>query len=83
MQERKPVPHDCRQILAFHTHLHLVAVPGSLNNLWYLNHLVHQKVSPRVQRLLKTPSEGTRGLGIKPWNWDHHAFYNLKDYYGY
>ena len=20
---------------------------------------------------------------IKPWNWDYHAFYNLKDYYFY
>ena len=20
---------------------------------------------------------------IKPWVWDHHAFYNLKDYYSY
>ena len=20
---------------------------------------------------------------IKPWVWDHHAFYNLKDYYFY
>ena len=42
-----------------------------------------EKVSPRVQKLLKTTSEGNRGVVIKPWNWDHHAFYNLKDYCSY
>ena len=81
--ERKPVIRHGRQILAFHTHLHLGALPDSLNHLWYLDHLFHQKVSPRVQRLLKTTSEGNRGVVIKPWVWDHHAFYNLKDYYSY
>jgi len=81
--ERKPVIRHGRQILAFHTHLHLGALPDPLNHLWYLEHLIHQKVSPRVQKLLKTTSEGNRGVVIKPWVWDHHAFYNLKDYYRY
>jgi len=81
--ERKPVITSGRQITAFHTHLHLGALPAPLNHLWYLDHLIHQKVSPRVQKLLKTTSEGNRGVVIKPWNWDHHAFYNLKDYYRY
>jgi hypothetical protein len=83
MHERNPVIRHGRQILAFHTHLHLGALPDPLNHLWYLDHLIHQKVSPRIQRLLKTTSEGNRGVVIKPWNWDHHAFYNLKDYYRY
>ena len=83
MQERKPVITRGRQITAFHTHLHLGALPDPLNHLWYLDHLIHQKVSPRVQKLLKTTSEGNKGVVIKPWNWDHHAFYNLKDYYSY
>ena len=83
MQERKPVICRGRQITAFHTHLHLGALPAPLNHLWYLDHLIHQKVSPRVQKLLKTTSEGNRGVVIKPWVWDHHAFYNLKDYYSY
>jgi len=81
--ERKPVIRHGRQILAFHTHVHLGALPDPLNHLWYLDHLIHQKVSPRVQKLLKTTSEGNRGVVIKPWVWDHHAFYNLKDYYSY
>ena len=81
--ERKLLIHKGRQVLAFHTHLHLGALPDPLNHLCYLDHLIHQKVSPRVQKLLKTTSEGNRGVVIKPWNWDHHAFYNLKDYYSY
>ena len=57
--ERKPVITRGRQITAFHTHLHLGALPDPLNHLWYLDHLlIHQMVSPRVQRLLKTTSEG-------------------------
>jgi len=81
--ERKPVIRHGRQILAFHTHLHMGALPDPLNHLWYLDHLIHQKVSPRVQKLLKTTSEGNRGVVIKPWVWDNHAFYNLKDYYSH
>ena len=80
--ERKPVITKGRQITVFHTHLHLGALPDPLNHL-YLDHLIHQKVSPRVQKLLKTTSEGNRGVVIKPWVWHHHAFYNLKDYYRY
>ena len=81
--ERKLVITRGRQITAFHTHIHLGALPDPLNHLWYLDHLIHQKVSPRVQKLLKTTTEGNRGVVIKPWVWDHHAFYNLKDYYFY
>ena len=81
--ERKLLIHEGRQVLAFHTHLHLGALPDPLNHLWYLDHLIHQKISPRVQKLLKTTSERNRGVVIKPWNWEHHAFYNLKDYYSY
>ena len=81
--ERKLVIIRGRQITAFHTHLHLGALPDPLNHLWYLDQLIHQKVSPRVQKLLKTTTEGNRGVVIKPLVWDHHAFYNIKDYYFY
>ena len=63
--------------------IHIFYLRDLLNHLWYLDHLIHQKVSPRVQKLLKTTSEGNKGVVIKPWNWDHHAFYNLKVYYSY
>ena len=81
--ERKPVITKGRPITAFHTHLHLGALPDPLNHLWYLDHLIHQVVAPKVRNLLKTTTEGNRGVVIKPWVWDHHAFYNLKDYYSY
>ena len=82
--ERKPVITRGRHISAFDTHLHLGALPDPLDYLWYLlDHLIHQKVSPGVHKVLKTTSEGNRGMVIKSWNWDHHAFYNLKDYYSY
>jgi hypothetical protein len=38
--ERGLVNHNGRQILAFHTHLHLGALPDPLNHLWYLDHLI-------------------------------------------
>ena len=64
--ERKPVVRHGRQILAFHTHLHLGALPDPLNDLWYIDNLIHENVRPRVQKLLKTTSEGNRGWVIKP-----------------
>jgi len=81
--ERKPVITRGRQITALHTHLHLGALPDPLNHLWFLDHLIHQEVAPRVRNLLKTTTEGNKSVVIKPWVWDHHAFYNLKDYNSY
>ena len=60
--ERKLLIHEGRQVLAFHTHLHMGALPDPLNHIWYLDHLIHQKVSPRVQKLFKTTSEGNKGV---------------------
>jgi len=40
--ERKLLIHEGRQVLAFHTHLHLGPLPDPLNHLWYLDHLIHQ-----------------------------------------
>ena len=81
--DREPVIPKGRQITAFHTHLHLGALSDPLNHLWYLDHLIHQKVAPRVQKHLKTTSEGNRGVVITPWIWDHHAIYSLRDYCSY
>ena len=36
-----------------------------------------------VKKLLKTTTEGNRGVVIKTWVWDYHSIYNLKDYYSY
>jgi hypothetical protein len=72
-----------RQILPFHTHLHLGELPSPLNHQWYLQFLLTQKVAPRVQKLLKTTTKNNEGVVVKPWNREHHGFYNIKDYYKY
>ena len=40
-----------------------------------------QRVAPRVKKLLKATTQNNKGVVVKPWNQDHHGFYNLKDYY--
>jgi len=81
--ERSPVICRSRQILPFHTHLHLGELPSPLNHQWCLEYLLTQKVAPRVQKLLKTTTRGNKGVVVKPWIKDHHGLYNLKDYYRY
>ena len=80
--ERKLLIQEGRQVLACHTHLYMGALPEPLNHLWYLDHLFNRRCLQR-SRNLKTTTEGNKGVVIKPWNWDQHAFYNLKDYYSY
>ena len=81
--ERSPVICRYRQILPFHTHLHLEKLPSPLNEQWYLDALLKNQVAPKVQKLLKTTSKGNEGIVIKRWNQKHHGSYNLKDYYKY
>ena len=81
--ERSPVICRSRQILPFHTHLHLEKLPSPLNEQWYLDVLLRNQVAPRVQKLLKTKTEENKGIVIKRWNQKHHGTYNLKDYYKY
>ena len=79
--ERSPVICRSRQILPFHTHLHLEKLPSPLNEQWYLDVLLRNQVAPRVQKLLKTTTKGNEGIVIKRWNKKHNGSYNLKDYY--
>ena len=81
--ERSPVICRSRQILPFHTHLHLGKLPYPLNEKWFLHVLLKERVAPRVQKLLKTNTERNKGVVIKRWNQKHHSHYNLKDYYKY
>ena len=57
--ERKLLIHEGRQVLAFHTHLHLRPLPDPLNHLWYLDHLIHQKVSQGSRNSSRPPQRGT------------------------
>ena len=81
--ERSPVICRSRQILPFHTHLHLEKLPSPLNEQWYLDVLLKGCVAPKVKKLLKTTTKGNEGVVIKRWNRKHHGSYNLKDYYKY
>jgi hypothetical protein len=72
-----------RLILPFHTHLHLEKLPSPLNEKFYLQFLFHDRVAPKVQKLLKTTTKKNEGVVIKRWNQKHHGSYNLKDYYKY
>ena len=81
--ERSPVICRSRQILPFHTHLHLGELPSPLNEQWYLDVLLKSRVALRVKKLLKTTTKGNEGVLIKRWNQKHHGSYNLKDYYKY
>ena len=81
--ERSPMICRSRQILPFHTHLHLGELPSPLNEQWYLDVLLKGRVAPRVKKLLKTTTKGNEGVLIKRWNQIHHGSYNLKDYYKY
>ena len=81
--ERSPVICRSRQILPFHTHLHLGKLPSPLNEKWFLHVLLKERVAPRVQKLLKTNTERNKGIVIERWNSEHHSHYNLKDYYKY
>ena len=69
--ERKLVITRGRQITACHTHLHMVALPDPLNHLWYLDHLIHQKVSPRA---INSSRSLQRGAGV--W-WSNNGSVNF------
>ena len=81
--ERKPVICRGRQILPFHTHLHLGKISSPHDNYAFLHLLMHHQVAPRVKKLLKTTTLHNKGLVIKRWNQKYHGSYNLKDYYKY
>jgi hypothetical protein len=81
--ERSPVICRDRQILPFHTHLHLGKLPSPQNEYAFLRLMMHHKVAPKVQKLLKTTTKDNEGIVIRRWNREHHGSYNLKDYYKY
>jgi len=81
--ERSPAICRSRQILSFHTHLHLEKLPSPLNKQWYLDVLLKNQVAPKVQKLLKTTTKGNEGIVIKRWNQKHHGSYNLRGIYKY
>ena len=65
--------------VTFHTHLHLFNTQRRWNDegevYYYLRHVIGSK----VMKLLKSDTPGNQGVVVKPWNEDHHKYYNLKE----
>ena len=75
--ERAQDPHGR---LIYHSHLHLTKAPQVISGL-HLQWIIDTKVAPGFHCLKNLHRKHDPGLVIRPWNYDHHAFYNLKDYY--
>jgi hypothetical protein len=65
--------------LIYHSHLHLTSTPLITSGL-HLQWIIDTKVAPGFQCLKNLHRKHDPGLVIRHWNYDHHAFYNLKDF---
>ncbi|MEY4801725.1 MAG: hypothetical protein RLZZ274_456 [Cyanobacteriota bacterium] len=85
--EKAPVninPQDSsnpRYKIAYHTHFHLEECPEPYDSWIHLDWLIHQKVAKGFHRFSTSNSVENKGFILKPWIREHHANYNLKDYY--
>ena len=71
---------DHKGRLIYHSHLHLTAVP-QVATAHHLQWIIARKVAPRFHCLKHLNRKVDPGVVIKPWIHEHHAFYNLKDFY--
>jgi hypothetical protein len=67
--------------IAYHSHFHLGECPDPFNSWIKLDWLIHHKVAKNFYRLSTSKSKENQGFVLKPWIREHHANYNLKDYY--
>ena len=76
--------------ITFHTHLHFynsssgsAIITDSMNGLWQnseqLHFLIRYKLGTKIQKLLKSTTNGNEGVVVKRWNKDHHRYYNMKE----
>jgi hypothetical protein len=70
-----------RYKIAYHTHFHLEECPAPYDSWIHLDWLIHQKVAKGFHRFSTSNSVENKGFILKPWIREHHANYNLKDYY--
>jgi hypothetical protein len=68
--------------LIYHSHLHLTRLPA-IETAHHLQWIVQHQVAPGFQCLKHLNRTIDPGVVIRPWNHEHHAFYNLKDFYRY
>jgi hypothetical protein len=74
-------PSNPRYKIAFHTHFHLEKCPEPYDSWIHLDWLIRQKVAKGFHRFSTNNSSENKGFVLKPWIREHHANYNLKDYY--
>lgn len=74
-------PNNPRYKIAFHTHFHLEECPEPYDSWIHLDWLIHHKVAKGFHRFSTSNSSENKGFVLKPWIREHHANYNLKDYY--
>ena len=74
-------PSNPRYKIAYHTHCHLEECPKPYDSWIHLDWLIDHKVAKRFHRFSTSNSSENKGFVLKPWIREHHANYNLKDYY--
>jgi hypothetical protein len=76
-------PHNPRYKIAYHTHFHLEQCPEPYESWIQLDWLIRHHVAKGFHRFSSSNSSENKGFVLKPWVREHHANYNLKDYYRY
>ena len=76
-------PHNPRYKTAYHTHFHLEECPKPYDSWIQLDWLIRHQVAKGFHRFSSSNSTENKGFILKPWIKEHHANYNLKDYYRY
>lgn len=76
-------PSNPRYKIAYHTHFHLEQCPEPYDSWIQLDWLIRHKVAKGFHRFSSSDSSENKGFVLKPWVREHHANYNLKDYYRY
>jgi hypothetical protein len=74
-------PNNPKYKVAYHSHFHLGECPRPYDSLIQLDWLIRNRVSKGFHRLSTNNAKENKGFVLKPWVWERHAHYNLKDYY--
>jgi hypothetical protein len=69
--------------LIYHSHLHLTPLPKSYSTQRQLELLIQHQVAPGFRCLKNLFRKRDPAVVVVPWIQEHHANYNLKDYYTY
>lgn len=66
----------------YHSHLHLTQISG-VYSAHHLQWIIAHKIAPGFRSLKNLGRPQDPAVVIRQWNYEHHAFYNLKDHYRY